>query len=343
MGGTRGVADDSSRAVGVRDVAAEAGVSIGTVSNVINNPEIVGESTRRRVEKAMDDLGFVGSRAAGQLRSRRSRLIGVVVPDVGNPYWASVLRGVETVADSRNLGLVVGSTRQDPDRQKQLLRAFRGQGVDGLIIAPIAAAEADWRPFELSQYGVVTLERPRTGSTVAWVGLDNVEGARLAFGHLLDLGHRKIAMVNGPPRVSWCAERREGALRAVLERGLSPAETIIDVWVKDLTMEEGAAAIGPVLDEGDLTAVMCVNDLLALGALLAMREREITVPSEIALVGFDDADFAPALNPSLTTVHQPSLAMGIAAAELLFEKRAPGAHVDFEPHLVVRESSGASR
>lgn len=330
-----------ARAVGVRDVAARAGVSLGTVSNVMNNPDRVGSKTRERVESAMRALDFVPSRAAGQLRSRRSELIGVVVPDVGNPFWASALRGIETVADGAGLTMVVGSTRQDPERQRHVLHVLESQGVDGLIIAPIVDRKADWHAFETRRFGVVTLERQATGSLGAWVSLDNVEGARLAMGHLVDQGHRRIALVNGPLTVSWCAERREGAVRAVNDRGLDATEVLVDVTVDDLTVAEGARAVEPLLDDRQITAVMCVNDMLALGALLAMQERGTRVPEEVALVGYDDAVFAPALNPPLTTVRQPAFDMGVAAATLLVrpEGRAPGEHITFEPRLVVRESS----
>lgn len=331
----------TSRSVGVRDVAARAGVSLGTVSNVLNNPHRVGQATRERVEAAMHALGFVPSRAAGQLRSRRSALIGLVVPDVGNPFWASVLRGVETVADEAGLTMVVGSTHQETERQEHLLRVLESQGVDGLVIAPIADRSEDWAPFESRRFGVVTLERQQPGSTGAWVSLDNVEGARLAMAHLLDQGHRRIALVNGPSSVSWCAERRAGVVRALEQRGLRAEAAVVDVEVCDLTVDEGMAAVAPLLDSRVVTAVMCVNDMLALGALRAMHERGLRVPQDIALVGYDDADFAPALNPSLTTVRQPSFDMGVAAARLLLraESREPGEHVDFEPQLVVRHST----
>lgn len=327
------------RPPGVRDVAELAGVSVGTVSNVINNPDRVGQRTRARVEEAMASLGFVGSLAAGQLRSQRSKLIGVVVPDVGNPFWASVLRGVETVADERRLTLVVCSTHQDPDRQRRLLNALDGQGVDGLIVAPIADDVADWESFETRRFGVVTLERQEPGSRGAWVSLDDVEGARLAMSHLLEGGYRRVALVNGPTRVSWCAARREGAVIAVRDAGLDPAQVLVDVVVDDLTVAEGRAAVGPLLDRREVTAVMCVNDMLALGVLLAVRERGLAVPRDVALVGYDDADFAPALDPPLTTVHQPSYEMGVAAANLLLGARTPGDHIEFEPRLVVRQSS----
>ncbi len=335
---------DAARPVGVRDVAARAGVSLGTVSNVLNNPDRVGAATRERVESAMRALGFVPSRAAGQLRSRRSELIGLVVPDVGNPFWASVLRGVETVTDEAGLTMVVGSTHQDPDRQQHLLRVLKSQGVDGLVIAPIVDRASDWAPFGDRRFGVVTLERQGAGSTGAWVSLDNVEGARLAMAHLLEQGHRRIALVNGPSSVSWCAERRAGVVLALAERGLAEQDVVVDVEVCDLTVDEGAEAIAPLLDAREVTAVMCVNDMLALGALLAMQQRGLRVPHDVALIGYDDADFAPALNPPLSTVRQPAFEMGVAAARLLLRsgEREPGEHVEFEPLLVVRDSTAAS-
>jgi LacI family transcriptional regulator len=163
--------------------------------------------------------------------------------------------------------------------------------------------------------------------------------------HLIDQGHRRIALINGPSSVSWCAERHEGAVRALTERGLDPDEVLVDVVVKDLTVDEGSGAVGPLLEDPLLTAVMCVNDMLALGALLAMQERGTRVPQDIALVGYDDAVFAPALNPPLTTVRQPSFDMGVAAARLLLraDSRAPGEYVEFAPRLVVRGSSTGTR
>jgi len=333
--------DGSDRPVGVRDVARLAGVSLGTVSNVLNNSASVGPEIRQRVENAMQTLGFVPSRAAGQLRSRKSGLIGVVVPDVGNPFWAKVIRGVETVVDAAKLTMVVGSTRQDDARQRHLLHVLDSQGVDGLIIAPIVAPNGDLAPFEKRRFGVVTLERETNVSTSAWVSLDNVEGARLAMAHLLAQGHERIALVNGSLSVSWCAERREGAALAVRQHGLSPEEVLVDVEVPDLTVDEGTKAMQRLFATERVTAVMCVNDMLALGVLLELQARHIKVPDEMALVGYDDADFAPALNPPLTTVHQPAFLMGTAAAKLLIQKpkQRHGEHLSFEPRLVVRGSS----
>lgn len=333
--------DGPQRSVGVREVAALAGVSLGTVSNVLNGSESVGPEIRQRVENAMLTLGFVPSRAAGQLRSRKSGLIGVIVPDVGNPFWAKVLRGVETVTDAARLTMVVGSTRQDDARQRHLLRVLDSQGVDGLIIAPIVAVNGDLAPFAKRRFGVVTLERETAASSSAWVSLDNVEGARLAMAHLLEQGHRRIAIVNGPSSVSWCAERRQGGAVAVEQAGLIPEEVVVDVEVPDLTVEEGTKAMRHLLLNESVTAVMCVNDMLALGALLELSAQGVKVPEQMALVGYDDADFAPALDPPLTTVHQPAFLMGTAAAKLLVQhpKHRHGEHLSFEPRLIIRRSS----
>ncbi|WP_369132279.1 LacI family DNA-binding transcriptional regulator [Modestobacter sp. I12A-02662] len=332
----------AGRSIGVRDVAALANVSLGTVSNVMNNPDRVGAEVRARVEAAMADLGFVPSRAAGQLRSRRSELVGVVVPDVGNPYWASVLRGIESVIEEHGLALVVGSTHQETRRQHRLLRGLESQGVDGLILAPITADSEDWAPFVSRRFGVVALERKGVGTSVSSVSLDNVEGGRLAVTHLLERGHREVAFINGPRTVPWCGERREGVVAGLREHGLDPQAALVEVEVSDLTVAEGLSAVEALLAAGDRpTAIMCANDMLALGAVLALRARGIDVPGDMALVGYDDVEFAAALAPPLTTVRQPSFEMGVAAARLLLRADADGAgeHLQFVPELVARRSS----
>jgi LacI family transcriptional regulator len=330
------------RSVGVRDVAALANVSLGTVSNVMNNPDRVGPEVRARVEAAMADLGFVPSRAAGQLRSRRSELVGVVVPDVGNPYWASVLRGIESVIEEHGLALVVGSTHQETSRQSRLLRGLESQGVDGLILAPITADSDDWAQFTSRRFGVVALERRSRGPFASSVSLDNVEGGRLAVTHLLERGHRDVAFVNGPRTVPWCADRREGVVTGLQQHGVDPREALVEVEVSDLTVAEGFRAVDTLLAGGARpTAIMCANDMLALGASLALRERGIEVPADMALVGYDDVEFAAALAPPLTTVRQPSFEMGVAAARLLLRSGTDGSgeHLQFVPELVPRASS----
>lgn len=334
------------KAAGVREVAALANVSLGTVSNVLNSPDRVAPKTRKVVQDAMKKLEFVPSRAAGQLRSKRSSMIGVVVPDVGNPYWASVLRGIEHGLENTDLTIVVASTRQQPERQQSIVSALMSQGVDGLIIAPITNETTAWKGLGEGHFGVVTLEQGIEDSTIPWVSLDNVKGGRLAIEHLLDQGHRRIVFVNGPETVSWCVARRDGAIAGVQARGLDPDVVLMELVVPDLTVEDGESAIDQILASGvDFTGVICANDMLALGALLALRKHGKSVPSDVALVGYDDVDFAQALEPALTSVNQPSFKIGTSAAELLLkaQERTVGEHVQFEPRLIVRESSKLDR
>lgn len=338
----QGVKVQRQKAAGVREVAALAQVSLGTVSNVLNSPDRVAPKTLRVVQAAMKQLEFVPSRAAGQLRSKRSSMIGVVVPDVGNPYWASVLRGIEHGLEGTDLTIVVASTRQQPERQQSILSTLMSQGIDGLIIAPITNQTADWKDLGQGHFGVVTLEQGIEDSSIPWVSQDNVKGGRLAIEHLLDQGHRQIVFLNGPATVSWCNARRDGAIAGIQARGLDSTAVLTELVVPDLTVEDGESGIDKLVDSGvEFTGVICANDMLALGALLALRKHGMSVPQDVALVGYDDVDFAQALEPALTSVNQPSFNIGTSAAELLLKAgdRIIGEHVEFEPRLIVRESS----
>jgi LacI family transcriptional regulator len=288
----------------------------------------------------MNELGFVGSRAAGQLRSRRSKLIGVVVPDVGNPFWATVLRGIETFLQGSGMTMLVASTRQNKRRQKDVLNALRQQGVDGLVLAPIVDRIADWEPFSDSRFGVVTLEKPGVPSGGRWVSADNVKGARLGMSHLMEMGHRKVGLINGPSFVSWCEERGVGVNQEIVGRGFDPGDVLIQNRVEDLTVEQGIRAAKLLLQREGVTAIFCVNDMLALGALLATREFGMRVPEDVSIMGYDDVDFSRALITPLTTVRQPAYEIGVAAAQLLLEGEDADTehHIEFEPLLIVRDS-----
>lgn len=325
---------------GIRDVAARAGVSVGTVSNVLNRPDRVAKNTRERVTAVMDELGFVPSRAAGQLRSRRSGLIGVIVPDVGNPFWASVLHGVERVLDAHHMAMLLISSRQDPVRQLSALQVLQSRGVDGLIIAPISDDFGDLEAFRSSRYGVVTLGINGAPADLPSVNTDSFIGGEMAMSYLLAAGHTRIGLINGPEFVSWCSMRRDGAVTALKKKGISRDDTLVEVTVADLTVDEGDSAAASLLNETDVTAILCVNDMLALGAIRHINERGLRIPEEFSIIGYDDADFAALLSPPLTTIYQPSQKMGETAAKLLFKHGSDSGpiHIDFEPELIERKS-----
>ncbi|HTV11685.1 MAG TPA: substrate-binding domain-containing protein [Acidimicrobiales bacterium] len=328
----------------ISDVATLAGVSLGTVSNVLNRPFMVAPATRERVLDAIDMTGFVRSTAAHQLRVGKSRTVGVVLIDLANPFFAEMVRGAERVLRDEGYVLMVCSSDESMERERRYLRVLEEHRVDGLLIAPVAP-ELD-SVAELAGRGIpcVLIDRDGSGVDLCSVTVDDTRGGELAASHLFDLGHNSIALVNGPLSIRQCADRREGAWRALRRARRTAPATIEEISVSALTVEQGEAAAAALLSSSPPpSAVMCANDLLALGVLKGLTEAGVDVPGNVALVGYDDVSFASMLSPSLTSVRQPKFELGAAAAELLLEETARSDHrhhsVRFEPELIVRASS----
>jgi LacI family transcriptional regulator len=370
--GTGTAASRPKRRVTIRDVAQLAQVSLGTVSNVLNNPSSVATGTRNRVLDAINSTGFVRSTAAHQLRVGKSRTVGVVLLDISNPFFAEMVRGAEHVLRERDYVLIVCSSDESAEREQRYFRVLEEHRVDGLLISPV---ERDLEGTAgLVAHGIPTVLLDRDGSSrgLCSATVDDVRGAEMAADHLFELGHRAIAFVNGPATIRQCADRREGARRSarrarrrgpttrseagtlsvagsLSEAGtLSEPATLREVAVGALSIEQGEAAVPALLRlEPKPTAVMCANDLLALGVLRGLAAAGIAVPDEMAVVGYDDVAFASMLSPSLTSVRQPKYELGVVAAELLLEEVAGLSHehraIRFEPELVVRASSAPGR
>lgn len=324
--------------VSIREVARHAGVSLGTVSNVLNKPSLVSDRSRKKVERAMQQLHYIPSRAAGQLRSQKSSLVGVAVPDVGNPYWASVVRGIETVCDRNESGIIVSSIHQDPLRQSRVFMELMRQGVDGLIVAPIDTFSESLQEFR-SRLGIVSIgESPLVRS----IDTNSKEGMVLVTNYLLDLGHRHIAFINGRKHVSWCQARFDGIIEALRKRNLDPTNHLFEYTVDDLTTTYGREGARKIINaHPEVTAIICANDSVALGALLELKEAKLNIPQDISVVGYDDVEFAAALSPSLTTVRQQSYEIGVKAAQMLFdtEELMDLEDLPFPPQLVIRDST----
>lgn len=334
-----------SARVTIREVARLAQVSLGTVSNVLNNPNLVAPTTRARVLGAIEETGFVRSTAAHQLRVGKSRTVGVVLLDIANPFFAEMVRGAERVLRDQGYVLMVCSSDESTDREHSYLRVLEEHRVDGLLIAPV---ERDLkRVAALAGRGIPTvlLDRDPGSLDLCSVAVDDVRGGELAAGHLLDLGHRVIGFVNGPSSIRQCADRREGARRALRRGGRKPSVVMREISMSALTVEQGEQAVSALLAcDPRPTAVMCANDLLALGVLRGLTAAGVKVPGQMALVGYDDVTFASMLSPSLTSVRQPKYELGASAAQLLLEETSElSTHqhrsVRFEPELVVRASS----
>jgi LacI family transcriptional regulator len=339
-----------SAPVSIRDVAARAGVSVGTVSNVLNRPEIVAKATRDSVQAAIDALGFVRNEPARQLRAGRSRIIGLVVLDVANPFFTDMARGVEDEASGSGLSVMLCNSDEQPDRESRYLDLLEEQRVHGILITPLGAVGE--RLARLQQRGtpvIIVDSRSALGAQCS-VSVDDVLGGELAVAHLLDTGHSKIAFVGGPPSLRQVADRYEGAVRALARAGRSPGDLLL-LDTPALNVIGGQAAglqIVGMPASSRPTAVFCANDLLALGVLQEMTRLSIQVPEEMAIVGYDDIEFAAAAAVPLSSVRQPRRELGRTAAQLLMEETArPGGHkhrqVVFRPELEIRRSSQASR
>ncbi len=334
---------------GIKDVAREAGVSVGTVSNVINRPDMVSEETRVRVQRVIERLGYVRSESARQLRAGRSRIMALLVLDMGNPFFVDVARGAERAARAAGLGVMVCNSGESAAEEAEYLGLFAEQRVRGVLVTPADATGRNLESFRRHHIPFVLVDRVAAGSSECSVSVDDIAGGALAVRHLAAAGHRSIAFVSGPSHLQQIKDRRAGALLALAEAGLPP-EALQDLPTEALNVAAGRDAGSRLLGLTQRpTAVFCANDLLALGVLQAVYAAGVRVPQDLAIVGYDDIEFAAAAAVPLTSVRQPALTMGTMAAEMLLEETGDSAdahqhrRVVLLPELVVRGSTLGSR
>ncbi|WP_270889020.1 LacI family DNA-binding transcriptional regulator [Pedococcus sp. 5OH_020] len=325
----------------IKDVARLAGVSVGTVSNVLNRPDLVASPTQERVLAAVRELEFVRNASARSLRVGANRAIGLVVLDVGNPFFTDVARGAQEAADALGMMVMLCSSENEVARQQRHLEMFEQQRVLGVLLTP--AGTRDPHVDEMVKRGtpVVLLDAARGVRKRCSVTVDDVMGGRLVVEHLVAQGHQRITFVGGEPSVRQVRDRLRGA------QGALPGGAHLAVHpTADLTVAAGREAAKAILASSDRrpTAAFCANDLLALGMLQELTRQRLDVPSDLALVGYDDIEFASAAAVPLSSVRQPRQELGRVAVELLLEEVDEGAahrhrQVMFTPELVVRDSS----
>ncbi|MFV0632625.1 LacI family DNA-binding transcriptional regulator [Demequina sp.] len=332
--------------VSVKEVAARAGVSVGTVSNVLNRPDSVRQSTIDKVQAAIEELGYVPNDAARQLRAGRSQTLALVVLDVGNPFFTDVARGVEKRAAREGLTVLLANSDESGEREASHLAVFERQRVAGVLLSPVD--DDHTRLGELRERGipVVLVDRGADQSEFPSVSVDDVAGGALAAQHLLDSGRTKLAFVGGPLRIGQVSDRYEGAKHAIAAHD---GASLRLVGTDQMTLEEGlraGAALVALVHEGTIDGVICANDLLAIGverALLFATE-PVRVPEDVALVGYDDISFAATAAVPISSIRQPRDLIGATAVELLLDEGsrpadAPARQVVLAPDLVVRASS----
>ena len=334
----------------IRDVAKHVGVSIGTVSNVINRPAQVNVDLVARVVKGIADLGYVRNDAARQLRAGLSRTIGMIVQDSSNPFFADMARGAEDQAELTDRMLIVGNSHQNLARERRYIDLFQEQRVQGVFLAPLGELTDRLKQLRNHNIAPVLVQRRVNVDDFCSLAGDDDHGGYLAATHLLSLGRRQIAFVGGPLSIIGIEDRLNGARRAVDEH---PGATLEEMPTNELTVREGRR-IGQRILARDRRArpvgIFTANDLVALGLIQAfVGSSRIRIPEEIALIGYDDIAFASAAAVPLSTIRQPGSMFGVMGVSLIQEEvDSPTAHVHrqvlFQPELVIRDSTvGAMR
>jgi len=331
-------------AVSIRDVALRAGVSVGTVSNAINRPSIVAATTVAKVQSAIDELGFIRNDAARQLRAGRSKTIGLVVLDVRNPFFTDVARGAEDQAAISGFTVLLGNSDESSLREATYLDLFDEQRVHGVLISPFD--DITPRLVALRKRGIpaVLVDRSSGDESFSSVSVDDLEGGRMAVQHLIDIGRRRIAFIGGPMIIRQVTDRLAGARRAAAESDARLEVIDIDALSVLEGRRAGASIVARAV-ENRPDAIFAANDLVAMGVLqaLMMQGVDVRVPDEIALIGYDDIDFASAAVVPLSSIRQPSALIGQTAVEILLDEaenpEARPRQIVFQPELVVREST----
>ena len=329
----------------MKDVAAYANVSKATVSRVLNRDPRVAEDLRLRVEEAISVLGYSPNRAARRLRGISNDVLGLIISDIENPYFTSVVRGVEDAAYANHMHIVLCNSDEDPVRLQRYLRIMEEEQVAGLLIVPIGTAmRHELLRFRAAEVPVILIDRTLDQVEIDAVVVDNLRGAFSAVHHLIQVGHKRIALIGGLPNSSTGRERAQGYRDALNHAGL-PVDSAC-VKVGDFKLESGYRLARELLTAAEKPdAIFAANNLMTLGALRAFGELGVRVPEDVALVGFDDMPWADELCPSLTTVAQPTYELGQEAVQLLLRRlsnpHAPYRTVSLQTRLMVRESCGA--
>jgi LacI family transcriptional regulator len=334
--------------VTLRDVARVAGVHPATVSRALNEEtrSLVNEETAQRVLRAAEKLGYRPNRIARGLKTNRSYTIGVLIPDLMNPLFPPILRGIEDRLEQAGYAALVANTDNDPERELFDCQAMRARQVDGIIAA---TARRDHRLLDevmAAGLDLVLVNRRLHDAPISSATADDRKGIRLAVEHLARLGHERIAHLAGPLDYSTGRDRHDGFLEGMRAAGLEPDPGLI-LLGEAFTEAEGARLCAELVAGGrDFTAIAAANDLVALGCYDVFAERGIDCPGDVSVVGFNDMPFADRFRPPLTTVHIPHYDIGKAAAELMLEELAGEAgarprHRRLEPHLMVRGSTAA--
>ncbi|MGP6433878.1 MULTISPECIES: LacI family DNA-binding transcriptional regulator [Pseudomonas] len=325
----------------IKDVAALAGISYTTVSHVVNKTRPVSEEVRLKVEAAIKSLDYVPSAVARSLKAKTTATIGLLVPNSLNPYFAELARGIEDYCERNGYCVILCNSDDNPDKQRSYLRVLLEKRIDGLIVASAGGDSGLAQGLAGVKTPMVIVDRGLEGVDADLVRIDHEYGAYLATRHLLELGHRDIATIGGPTSTSVAQMRQAGFARALKEAGVEVAPS--RMLESDFTSTGGYNAASVLLEHNPPSAIFAGNDMIGIGVLRAAAERNVRVPAELSVIGFDDIQMSRYVYPALTTVGQSILQLGEMAAEVLLRRIAtPALATDqriVTPSIVLREST----
>ena len=331
-------------AITIKDVAKIAGVSIATVSSALNDKSGVGANTKFRVLAVAEKLGYEPNILARGLVTKQTHTIGLIISDISNPFFTRVVRGIEDVANENGFNLILCNTDEEEKKEKDYLRILQGKQVDGFIIASAGGDSTHIKNLVKKNIPVVLLDRKLEGLHIDSVAVNNIEGSYKATSHLIKLGHRKIGIIHGPKTITTGGDRLEGYKMALKDHNI-PFDS---KYIKEgnFKQEGGHSKTLELLDlRHPPSALFVTNNLMTIGALKALKERKIRIPEEVALISFDDMEWASLASPPLTAVSQPTYELGTSAANLLLSRMKAHSpqkvqEIVLKSELVIRKSCG---
>lgn len=300
-------------------VAERAEVSVNTASRAINNKPDINDETKKRVLKVAQELGYVRNATAVALRTKKTRTLGVVIADNRNPFYAEVLNGIEEAAREKNYHIILANTQRDYQKEEEAINLLLAKRVDGLLITPVQDRNDDIKNLIEANIPFVIVGRDFKNIEVDAVYNDEVKGGFLATKYLIKKGHKRIALINGFLHKSPARGRLEGYKKALKEYGIPFDDSLVSVG--DIDVKDGYERTKQLLEKGlNFTAIFAYNDMMAFGAMRAIKEKGLRIPEDIGLVGYDDIPFSSLISPSLTTIRLKKQELGVESLKLLLSR-----------------------
>lgn len=329
--------------VTIRDIARLADVSTTTVSRIINNkPYAASEATTKKVLEIIEEMNYKPNPLARGLITKKTKTIGLIIPDIANPFFPEIARGVEDIANKMGFNVFLCNTDDDLKKERKYIDALREKYVDGIILTVASDPRYEHiAELEKSEIPIVMMDRQVGHEEGKCVFIDNLEGGYLATRHLIDLGHKRIGCITGPLKTKGAIDRYKGYEKALMEKGIEIDKNL--VVESNYKIEGGMEATKKLLHHKDLTAIFVCNDTMAYGAYKELKRKGYKIPEDMSIVGFDNIYLSQMLEKELTTVCQPTYKMGVAAAEMLIKvidgKKINKKQLCFKPELIVRKST----